>query len=40
MLFRVDDYIHKFEHTLQHLAREWYHGLVMDQFASNWHEFT
>ena len=29
MLFRVDDYIDKFKHTLQHLAREWYHGLDM-----------
>ena len=40
MLFRVDDYTDKFKHTLQHLAREWYHGLDMDQFGSNWCEFT
>ena len=40
MLFRIDDYIDKFKHTLQHLAREWYHGLDTDQFGSNWHEFT
>ena len=35
MLFRVDDYIDKFKHTLQHLAREWYHCLDMDQFGGN-----
>ena len=40
MQFRVDDYIDKFKHTLQHLAREWYHGLDMDQFTGNWCEFT
>ena len=40
MLFKVDDYTDKFKHTLQHLAREWYHGLDMDQFGSNWCEFT
>ena len=40
MLFRADDYTDKFKHTLQHLAREWYHGLDMDQFGSNWHKFT
>ena len=40
MLFEVDAYTDKFKHTLQHLAREWYHGLDMDQFGSNWHEFT
>ena len=40
MLFRVDDYIKKFKHTLQHLAREWYNGLDMDQFGSNLSEFT
>ena len=39
-LFRVDDYINKFKHTLQHLAREWNHVLDMDQFGGNWHEFT
>ena len=36
MLFKEDKYIDKFKHTLQHLAREWYHGLDMDQFGSNW----
>ena len=40
MQFKVDDYTDKFKHTLQHLAREWYHGLDMDQFGSDWHEFT
>ena len=36
MLFRVDDYTDKCKHTLQHLVREWYHGLDMDQFSGNW----
>ena len=36
MLFKDDDYIDKFKHTLQCLAREWYHGIDMDQFGSNW----
>ena len=27
-------------HTLQHLAREWYHGLELHQFHGNWREFT
>ena len=40
MLFRVDDYTNKFKHTLEHVAREWYHGLDMDQFCGNWHGFT
>ena len=40
MLLFKDDYIAKFKHTLQHLAREWYHGLHTDQFGSNWHTFT
>ena len=40
MLFRVDDYIDKFKHTLQHLARGWYHGLDIDQFGSNWCKFA
>ena len=40
MLFDRNDYIDKFKHTLQHLAREWYHGLDMDQFGSSWCEFT
>ena len=25
---------------LQHLAREWYHGIDMIQFGGSWHEFT
>ena len=33
MLFRADYYTDKFKHTLQYLAREWYHGLDMDQFG-------
>ena len=40
MLFIVDDYTDKLKHTLQHLAREWYYGLDMDQFGGNWCEFT
>ena len=40
MLFRVEDYTEKFKHNLQHLAREWYHGLDIDQFGSNWCKFT
>ena len=39
MLFHRNDYINKFKHTLQHLAREWYHGLDMNQFGGSWHEF-
>ena len=35
-----NDYNDKFKHTLQHLAREWYHGLDMHQFSDSWHEFN
>ena len=28
------------KHTLQHLAREWYHGLDMHQFGNSWCKFT
>ena len=40
MLFHRNDYNDKFKHTLQHLAREWYHGLDMLQFGGSWHKFT
>ena len=40
MPFHRDEYNDKFKHTLQHLAREWYHGLDMCQFDNSWHEFT
>ena len=40
MLFHRNDYNDKFKHTLQHLAREWYHGLDLLQFGGSWHEFT
>ena len=40
MLFKRVEYNDKFKHTLQHLAREWYHGLDMHQFGDSWHEFT
>ena len=40
MRFHRDEYNDKFKHTLQHLAREWYHGLDMHQFGNSWHEFT
>ena len=40
MLFERVEYNDKFKHTLQHLAREWYHGLDMHQFGNSWHEFT
>ena len=40
MHIRADDYIENSIHTLQHLAREWYHSLDTDQFGCNWHEFT
>ena len=40
MLFNRAEYNEKFKHTLQHLAREWYHGLDMGQFGDSWHEFT
>ena len=40
MKFHRNDYNDKFKHTLQHLAREWYHGLDMHQLGDSWHEFT
>ena len=40
MWFHRNDYNDKFKHTLQHLAREWYHGLDMVQFGGSWCEFT
>ena len=40
MLFERIEYNDKFKHTLQHLAREWYHGLDIRQFGDSWHEFT
>ena len=40
MLFHRNDYNDKFKHTLQHLAREWYHGLDMLQFGGSWCKFT
>ena len=40
MQFHRDEYNDKFKHTLQHLAREWYHGLDMCQFGDSWCEFT
>ena len=40
MWFHRNDYNDKFKHTLQHLAREWYHGLDMLQFSGSWDEFT
>ena len=40
MLFHRNDYIDKFKHTLQHLAREWYHSLDLLQFGGSLHEFT
>ena len=36
MRVRRDDYIIKFKHTLNHLAREWYHSLDLDQFGGDW----
>ena len=35
-----DEFIDNFKHTLQHLAHEWYHGLNLNDFHGNWHEFT
>ena len=35
-----DDFIDNFKHTLQHLAREWYHGLNLNDFCGNQHKFT
>ena len=40
MKFHRNDYNDTFKHTLQHLAREWYHGLDMHQFGDSWCEFT
>ena len=40
MRVKPDYCIDKFKHTLQHLAHEWYHGLDLDQFCGQWHEFT
>ena len=37
---KKDDYITKFKHTLNHLAREWYHSLDLDQFGGDWDRFT
>ena len=36
MCFREDQYIDKFKHTLNHLAREWYHSLDRDTFHGDW----
>ena len=38
--FREDQYIDKFKHTLNHLARECYHSLDRDTFHGDWEEFT
>ena len=40
MRIRPNGFIDNFKHTLQHLAREWYHGLDIDDFHDNWCEFT
>ena len=40
MRVRRDDFITKFKHTLNHLAREWYHSLDLDQFGGDWNQFT
>ena len=40
MQLRPNDFIDNFKHTLQHLAHEWYHGLDINNFHGNWHEFT
>ena len=40
MRVRRDDFITKFKHTLNHLAREWYHSLDLDQFEGDWNRFT
>ena len=39
MQFAPNDLIDNFKHTL-HLAHEWYHGLDLNRFHGNWHEFT
>ena len=38
--FRENQYIDKFKHTLNHLAREWYHSLDLGEFRGIWREFT
>ena len=40
MRVRRDDFITKFKHTLNHLVREWYHSLDLDQFGGDWDWFT
>ena len=40
MRIRPGNFIENFRHTLQHLAREWYHGQDIHQFRGNWCEFT
>ena len=40
MRIAPDDLIDNFKHTLQHLAHKWYHGLDLNRFHGNWHEFT
>ena len=40
MRVRRDDFITKFKYTLNHLAREWYHSLDLDQFRGDWNWFT
>ena len=40
MRVRRDDFITKFKHTLNHLARDWYHSLDLDQFGGDWNQFT
>ena len=40
MRVRRDDFITKFKHTLNHLAREWYHSLDLGQFRGDWNRFT
>ena len=40
MRVRRDDFITKFKHTLNHLVREWYHSLDLDQFRGDWDRFT
>ena len=40
MQIRPDGYIDNFKHTLQHLARKWYHSLDITEFHDDWHEFT
>ena len=40
MHFRQNQYIDKFKNTINHLAREWYHSLDLDDYARNWNAFT